>query len=449
MEENQEVEMEENQSPIIDGNYIEENQEIEMEEVHMFEEDEQMQIMEYNQVVEVIANPVQNVVVYDPFIKVPAEYRCIILDHMSVKDLLQSSLVSKYWYRTIAESNSFLNRLLLTFDWNTECAPSEEDIEIIMKSHRWHRNFKLDWTVTLATKYVMRATMALINRFSDTLVDLSVSGVDLTNHKFQFMELPRLKFLELNCNSSNIDGLFMRSSNGIEKLSLMVATDEIQEDAFVVCLADNILLKDLTLEMEYAENLFHGEFFVEFSFHLTTFSVNNRYVKNQKCFVNFLHSQRHSIETLYLGSTNCALINYVFQMPALKTFKFDTSKFEQPKLDLVVNPRITELWLSLDLICSQLPYLVATPNVEILHISSILVYEKLLDYIAMNMKCLRVLVVEMKTAFNPCPDESADNEKYQSIVDYYDYIREQHPEYNQNIQILDDETTLRQFRNLL
>lgn len=441
-----------------EGNEIEERNRVLREnemvdEIQLFEENqivEQIRIMEQNQVMEEIENPeIQEVRVHDPFVKVPPEFRCIILERMSIKDLLRSSLVSKYWYRTIAETDIFLNRLLLVFDWNTECTPTEEDIEILMRSHRRLRNFKLDWTVTLATKHVMRATMALINRFSDTLVDLSVAGVDLTNHRFQFMGLPRLKYLELNCNSSNLDGLFMRSSTGIEKLSLMVATDEIQEEAFAICLSDNILLKDLTLEMEYAENLFHGEFVVKFKFNLTTFSVNNKYVKNQKCFVNFLHSQRHSIKTLYLGSTNCALINYVFQMPALKTFKFDTSKFEQPKLDLIINPRITELWLSLDLICSQMPYLIAAPNVEILHISSILVYEKLLDYIALNMKRLRVLVVEMKTAFNPCPDESADNEKYQSILDYYDYIRDQHPEYNQNIQILDDETTLRQFRNSL
>lgn len=405
---------------------------------------------ENNEVIEEILNPIaEDVVMYDPFVLVPAEYHCIILESMSIRDLLRSSLVSRFWYRTIAETDDFLNRLLLTFDWNTECTPSEEDIETIMRSRRHHRSFKLDWTVTLATKYVMRATMALINRFSNTLVDLSVSGVDLSNHRFQFIGLPRLKYLELNCNSSNLDGLFMRSSNSIEKLSLMVATDEIQEESFVVCLAENTMLKDLTLEMEYAENLFHGEFFVEFNFHLTTFAVNNKYVKNQKCFVNFLHSQRHSIESLYLGSTNDSLINYVFQMPALTTFKFDTSKFEQPLLDLIINPKITELWLSLDLITSQMPYLIAAPNVEILYMSSILVYEKLIDYIALNMKRLRVLVVEMKTAFNPVPDEAADNEKYQSILDYYDAVREQHPEYNQNIQILDDETTLRQFRNLL
>ncbi|XP_070492558.1 uncharacterized protein [Chironomus tepperi] len=144
----------------------------------------------------------------DPLEVLPEEVYEKIFKHLNKNDILQASLVSKYWYRVIGRSRRCMNKIA-GFHVSFREMP---DIKHYLESERQYQHLHLfhDFNDIKHDSKILRRLRSIVNKFAGSLVTLK-SHIDIPRTS----DLPKLKELEIYCSA------FYQHNYCIEKLGLI------------------------------------------------------------------------------------------------------------------------------------------------------------------------------------------------------------------------------------
>lgn len=158
----------------------------------------------------------------------------LILQHLSVRDLLKCTQVSSNWHSVIGSTSRVMSKVWLRF------YEPLEGIECLMDSTRKYSNFKIQHglpkkLVPLFEKYKWKNVMmrddtdidykdlvAFLSTMAPTIetLDLWDIGTKNINVDLVHINFPRLKELELNLTNRTVLSLFLGSNPKLKKATL-------------------------------------------------------------------------------------------------------------------------------------------------------------------------------------------------------------------------------------
>lgn len=332
----------------------------------------------------------------DPFHLIHQHLHELILQHFDPADVIILSEVNKNWFSSIGGSRKCMKQINLGLDnwWQTE-TPGDMGrlMRIIQKTTRRYQNVHFNCN---DDELVSKNSVNLLTVLAPSLVDLKFLNSDNVLKPKLEVKFPRMERLLFINNVADVDEILLQGCTHLKELNLK---HHYWADSKPVteCLMKNKRLEILKLWDTGICKLFAEYKPSCFSFKLKRFASGadgkiDR--ETEENFLRFLETQDESLEALRfrsgLDGVNASFINKVFTMSAMKIIHLD-GMGELSEIKLITNPNIIELRLpwSLDTLSKLTPFLRAVPNAKVLFIRK--VNRDVLEYVAMNMKKLKIL----------------------------------------------------------
>lgn len=195
-------------------------------------------------------------------------------------------------------------------------------------------------------------------------------------------------------------------------------------DSLITCLKRNKSLNDLYLKNTHFLRIFEENLSV--SFQLKSLKLLNTSARNEvapeieKNLLQFLDEQKSRLETFFFEFSSDEIVEKGFNMPAVTSLGF----LKVPAANLNKNFNIKSLEIPFDEEFSNVKKIVnASPNIESLFVAT--VTNELIDFLSWNFMKLASLNFKMI---------SLESEEY------YEQLKQEHPEVNQLIDIWDHES---------
>lgn len=78
----------------------------------------------------------------DPFIQIPEELFDLVLQHLTVEELLHSSTISSSWYKRIGKSKASMSKIWLNAG-DRYFNPQKDDFKLFINTPRNYENFRM------------------------------------------------------------------------------------------------------------------------------------------------------------------------------------------------------------------------------------------------------------------------------------------------------------------
>ncbi|CRK99915.1 CLUMA_CG013218, isoform A [Clunio marinus] len=293
----------------------------------------------------------------DPLEKLHDHVHELIFQHLTVDEVLNSSLTSKLWYKAIGRSNDVMGKIWLNVgDRFNE--PTKYDLKAFRGSERIYQNFKISeienglQILVFPKREWRRAQMDiqsfinykdyihLLQIFSETIVELEIFDMDIEDDnsnilKLDFKELQKLRFEFVTAVALKP---FNQKLKKLERLSLGNIISDGGE-----ALNQFISLQSQITHLSLSSDAFYKIFEVEkeFSFKLKYLLVeyaekcekdNSRNVVNN--FVKFIQTQEQLKWITLCEWTNIEVVQEILNSKFIERVSFDYFDNESTILDV-------------------------------------------------------------------------------------------------------------------
>jgi hypothetical protein len=344
----------------------------------------------------------------------------LIFQHLTVDEILEVSLVSRNYYKTIGKSNAAMKQVWLNIgDRFNE--PKREDLKAFRASDRNYQNFKMSeienglqillfpkrqWKrgqIDIQSFLNFRDFVNLLEIFHETIEELEIFDMDIefVEHQ-QELKFDELKKLRVAFVTALAMKPFMKPLGKLEKLTLEDVHDfEMKNQRKSV----ETITKFLELQTQLTHLSLSGEAFVKtfedrakFDFELiylrAEFSGESK--KLLQNFQTFLESQKKLQWLTLCEWTDVEVVQTIFRTSSISRLSFDyfdsdSKKIDSNSLNLSINQNIVTLDFeveNLDLNWVK-PFLLASPKVGILYFFH--VNQEVFDFVLKHCKNLRRL----------------------------------------------------------
>lgn len=286
----------------------------------------------------------------DPLTFFPTEIVDLILKSLSIKELLNASLVSKTWYEIIGSSSSIMKRINFKLASNeieeilTHSSRLYENVEIAEASNSINiyqeaiaSNTRSSWKRVKLSKLFFASTKQLndfLGIFESKIEVLEMDHISvLTLGTSNFNDFSNLKVLKLKTFGSDVFNIFTKCIN----LKELCITSKI--DSSNSKIVNNLLEKNLQLKvMEISSQALSKPF----AFKLQTLRISEMCLNSN--FNEFLKTQFETLEILSLPQVANVNLELIFQMPKLRELDVGSVKdVDFKKLHLHTNGKIEKL----------------------------------------------------------------------------------------------------------
>lgn len=278
--------------------------------------------------------------------------------------------------------------------------------------------------VELGVNDDLKGFWKFIESCSDSLISLKIENVRRfgeLNLKFPNLEILRAysidekSLLTLLKSTEKLTELFISSGES--------SLDQIFIDNLIVCLKRNKNLVDLYLKNTHFLRIFEENLSVNFQLKslklLNTSARNEVSPELEKNLLHFIDEQKSRLETFFFEFSSDQIVEKAFNLPAVASLGF----LKVPSANLKKNFNIKSLEIPFDEDFASVRKIVdASPNIERLFVAT--VTNELIDFLSWNFMKLTSLNFKMI---------SLDSEEY------YEKLKQDHPEVNQLIDIWDYE----------
>jgi hypothetical protein len=353
----------------------------------------------------------------DPFINLHKDVHELVLQHFTVDEILDSTLVSTNWNKLIGNSSTCMSKIWLNVG-DRFAEPSREEIKIFRNSERIYENFKISelenglqillfpkrkWKraqIDIQSFINFREYINLLFIVNDSIMELDVFDMDIeaTDVNYDSLSFPRLKRLRLSDISSLALKPFVMSCCELRKLVVGDILDhEMANEGVRNILASNDNLNALSLSSTIFNDIFRSELlckfqlqnlFIDFSIESSTEIYTN--------FEKFLNTQKLSwivLADLSDHVTFSKIFNDLISIKRLSVeyFDADSIKFDATELLLRPNYNITQM----DFECENLTFEWIRPILNKLNAIEIIYFfhlsREVLEFIVHNLKTVRAI----------------------------------------------------------
>lgn len=357
----------------------------------------------------------------DPLVKCHEHVHSLIFQHLSVPELLECSLVSRKWYKTIGASSQAMSKLWLNVgDRFNE--PKKCDLKVFRASERNYQNFKMseienglqivlfprrEWRgaqIDIQSFTSFKDYVNLLRIFNETIVDLDLFDMDIENVESQPEALSFKKLQKLRIGYVNSAALqpFMRNMKKLERIVL----ENISDIGKTNDNSRELITKFLQLQPQLTYLSLSSEAFVKSFEDVSVFDFQLKYLlieysekgendvsrKVLENLENFLMNQKQLKWITLCEWTFSQTISTIFLNKSIQRVSFD---YEDLKNFSSMKVNVNQNLKHLDFDCENItlkwiqPILECAPKAEILYVFH--VTEELLDYVLTKLKFLKVL----------------------------------------------------------
>lgn len=337
----------------------------------------------------------------------PAELKQMVLDYLSVSDLLNLCLVNKSLNEFIGKSRDCMRKIWIKFytfklkdlESLTLSVRNYEKLKINKVKNDEHFRFLVDlqqtWTKLLIYnsefKFIQRF-VDFVESFSETIEELEISDIEVLNNEQQIcsMKFPNLKRVMFRNVPSTTIEVFLGTNKKMENASFDIAQvvdGKIPLDRILqTFLESNPKLRHLQLGPHYIKSFFdRQQVKAKFEFKLSKLFLKFPLIRDESPDIgrnvsSFLANQLKLDWILFWELNDDVILTAAWnEIPALTHLTliglenlFDDSM----NLEMEPNPRIVHLeLLSRKILISQLRKLLsAAPNLKILHVHTLTKY---------------------------------------------------------------------------
>lgn len=377
----------------------------------------------------------------DPILKVSPDIDYLIFQHLTPREILEASMVSQLWYESIGSSNACMKKIELSLRFwkespGTKQEQSNKKVKVIQDSTRKYQNISIDCRFD---KSLSKEFWKFLTSLQTSLVELKIKSIQL--EFVSPISLPKLQVLKLTYVPTIVRNVLLRSCCSLKLLKLKMESPfkwgestKIEKESLTAikkCLESNQSLQDIELHGCTQYNLF---FDLEVSdvvkFHLKTLKIKTGLrlavisENNERNLISFLRTQTNCLEGFYIDGCRINIIQFVFNnMSALRSVQIDVMMMEKHEISqLNLNENIRDLMIPYVNYHENIrEFLNAVPNIESLFIAYL--SQESMNFIARNLMNLKIL--KFRYDENECED-------------FYEQLREDHPEVNQNIEMIVD-----------
>lgn len=361
----------------------------------------------------------------DPFKVTHEHVHDLILQHFSLDEILDFSIVSKFWYATIGKSNQTMTKVWLNVgDRFNE--PKKEDLRAFRASERNYQNFKMSeiesglqillfpsrqWKgaqIDIQSFTTYKDYINLLKIFNKSIVELDLFDMDIeyVDSDDNTLEFTQLKILRIGFVTSIALKTFIHHLPKLEKLKIDTLTDlgaqkcDTASELMVKFLKLQPQITHLSLSSEAFNKLFDDE--ATFDFQLTFLFVDyaekgetkdsRRKLEN---FEKFVLAQKHLRWITLCEWMDIKSVSAIFKHERLDRISFDyfddLQKLDSSLLKLRTNFGIKRIDFDCENVdlCWLRPFLEAVPNIEVCYFFH--VTKDLFQFLISNFKKMRFL----------------------------------------------------------
>lgn len=366
----------------------------------------------------------------DPFKSIHEHVHGLILQHFTVDELLEFSLIAKSWNSAIGKSNLAMKKIWLNVgDRFNE--PMKDDLKALRASDRNYQNFKISeienglqfllfpprsWkraVIDIQSFTPSRDFFNLLQICNKTIEHLEICDMDIEPNGGENLEInfPELRKLRIGFVTSIALKPFVQNLPKLEKLMLEEITDVgVKTSESAKKMVQNLLMLQPQLTVLSLSSFAFCKLFesaedfpfrlkcllVEYSVNSEDDSRENSENGNLENFIKFLNSQEKLVWVMLCEWTCRESLQVLFSHPTLDRISFeyfdgDSEKLETASLKLNANQNIRYL----DINCEDVnpdwvhSILKAAPNAVTLYFFH--VSQELFEYVATNMMHLKYL----------------------------------------------------------
>lgn len=381
----------------------------------------------------------------DPLEQVSPDIDYLIFQHLTPKEVLEISNVSKSWNEIIGSSTTCMKKIELALRFwkdtpGTKQEQCNEKIKVIQESTRQYQNVSIDCRFDKSLSYEF---WKFLSSHQSSLVELKIKSIQLefASPLTPCLTLPKLQVLKLTYVATNVRNILLRSCCSLTKLKLKMESPfkwgestKIEQESLTSirkCLEVNQSLKDIEIHGCTQYNLFFDlqvSDVVRFRLKMLKIKSGLRLAvlseNNERNLISFLRTQLDCLESFYIDGCRINIIQFVFNnMTALRSIQVDVMVMEKNEIsELHLNENIRDLMIPY-VNCHEniREFLIAVPNIESLFIAYL--SHESMNFIARNLMNLKTL--KFRYDENECED-------------FYEQLREDHPEVNQSIEMIVD-----------
>lgn len=377
----------------------------------------------------------------DPFGELSPDIHYLIFQHFTAKEILEISNASKAWNEIIGNSNSCMKKIELSLRFWKDTAGTKqyqcnEKINVLHESARQYQNVSIDCRFD---KGLSNELWKFLSSRQSSLVELKIKSIQ---PEFPLpLTFTKLMIMKLTYVPTNIRNILLTSCCSLTKLKLKMESPfkwgepaKIEQESLSSirkCLELNQALKDIEIHGCTQYKLF---FDLPVSdvvrFKLKTLKIKSGLrlavlsENNERNLVSFLKTQGKCLECLYIDGCRTNIIQFIFNnMSVLRSIQIDVMMMEKNEIsDLNLNESIRDLMIPYVNYHENIrEFLNAVPNIESLFIAYL--SHESMNFIARNLLNLKTL--KFRYDENECED-------------FYEQLREDYPEVNQNIEMIVD-----------
>ena len=348
----------------------------------------------------------------------------LVFQHLFVKEILECSLVSKCWNKSIGRSSRAMKEVWLNVgDRFNE--PKKEDLRAFRASERKYQNFKISeienglqillfpkrrWQraqIDIQSFTTYKDYVNLLRIFHESVVELDLFDMDIEDGRDinEVVDFPSLNKLKIGFVSSIALRPFLSHIKSLDKLVL----ENISDMGSAIDNSNELMLKFVHLQPQLAHLSLTSEAFIKifenaemFNFQLTYLLIDyngKRDTSESKTLLEnfdiFIINQKQ-LQWITLCKWTCEVtVSQIISCSNINRVSFDyyedSDKFDSSSLELKVNENIKQLDFDFeDLNLDWLkPIFKAAPKTEILYFFH--VSQELLQYLLLNFKHLKTL----------------------------------------------------------
>lgn len=376
----------------------------------------------------------------DPF-NINSYLNDLILQHLKVSEILESSTVCKNWQREIGGSRVCMSKIKLSLKfWKStnKQQQTDEKISILKNITRCYQHITIDcrFDKTLSVEF-----WDVLAHFSSSLISLKIKSIKLENPAE--VKLTKLRELKLVYVPINIRNILIMSSTSFKKLKLKLVSplnwnksNKSDPESLVSirkCMESNDQLEDIEIHGGVQYSFFFDEDISDITkFQLKKFKIKNDMrlalisEQTENHLINFLTTQSSSLVSMFIDVCRPRVVEHIFnKMSNLTSIHVETlmTDYSAKDLNLRLNERVVDL---------KIPYvnrhedireiLSITPNLETLFVAHL--SHETMNYIAYNLMKLTTLKyrydeIDCEILYETLKDQNEEvNQNIEMIVDY-------------------------------
>lgn len=363
----------------------------------------------------------------DPFQVIDPFLHELILQHFNASEVLKSlSLVSVDWSEIVGKSKKCMNKVRFIYQvWRNQYFTAEEVFTCVQNSSRKYQHVETE----LEFSDDLKKFWKFIETCSSSLVTLKLENIRKPFDSCEALaEFPNLEVLVAYGLDANALTTILKSTRKLK--IIYICSSDLTMDAEVIrsltlCLQNNPNLQNIYLKNVNFVKIFEKPF--EANLQLKSLKLMNTSPQNtisssiEENLLKFLDQQKSTLETFFFEFENENVLEFMFNnnLPCLVSIGLPNV----PTARLQINPRITNLEIPYTDELSEIRKIIdATPNLRKLFVGT--VTNELVEHLAWRFMKLEELNFKMIGL---------------EVEEYYEKLKEDHPEVNQNIEIWDHE----------